>query len=134
MQNRLLLADDDLVFRVLIRELLTSREGWQICAEATDGAEAVEMAKRTSPDLAILDIAMPRRNGIIAARQIIEHSPTTIVLVISLYDPTVILNQIMDAGVRGFVSKASIGSELIPAVEALLRGETYFRVSQAYGA
>lgn len=133
MQNRLLLADDDLVFRVLIRELLTSREGWQICAEATDGVEAVQMAKRKSPDLAILDIAMPRQNGITAARQIIEHCPTTRVIIISLYDPTVVLNKIMAAGVRGFVSKASIGSALIPAVEAILRGETYFKVSQAYG-
>jgi DNA-binding NarL/FixJ family response regulator len=97
-----------------------------MCAEAADGVEAVEKAKAVHPDVAILDIVMPLLNGVDAARQIVQNSPKTTVLVISAHDPRPILRRIVEAGARGFVSKSSMDVELIPAIEALLEGRTYF--------
>jgi DNA-binding NarL/FixJ family response regulator len=126
MLKSLLLADDNAVARRLIRSLLATQFEGDLCAEAADGVEAVEKAKAAHPDVAILDIVMPRLNGVEAARQIAQSSPETAVLVISLYDPRPILRRLVEAGARGFVSKSSLDLELIPAIEALLAGKTYF--------
>jgi DNA-binding NarL/FixJ family response regulator len=126
MSKCLLLADDNALTRGLVRDLLATRVDWEICAEAADGDEAVEKAKASHPDLAILDIAMPRLNGIAAASRIVEDCPETVVLTISAYDPTAIVHRLMQAGVRGFVPKSCMSSDLIPAIEALLEGKTYF--------
>lgn len=79
MSKCLLLADDNALTRGLVRDLLATRNDWEICAEAADGDEAVEKAKTSHPDLAILDIAMPRLNGVKAASQIVESCPETVV-------------------------------------------------------
>ena len=134
MLKRLLVADDSALAKSTIRRLLADRDDWQVCAEAADGVEAVEKAKALSPDLAIVDIVMPRMNGIEAARQIVRQCKKTAVLVISTHDPKVFGRQIMEAGVRGFVSKSSICSDLIPAIEAVLHGGTYFKVAVAKSA
>jgi NarL family two-component system response regulator LiaR len=130
---RLLLVDDDAMVRALVRQFLAVRKDWQICGEASDGVEAVEMTRLFAPDVVILDIAMPRQNGLQAARQIVKESHTP-VLALTLYDPNMISSQMVDAGIRGVVSKTSIGSELIAAVDALLMGETYFKASLAHRA
>ena len=130
MLRRVLLADDDGLIRRLVRELLASREDWQICDEAADGLEAVEKARVSNPDLAILDIQMPRMDGIEAARKIIGNCRRTLVLVISLYDPALVLNAVKETGAEGFVSKMRMSSELIPAIEALFAGRTYFNGSE----
>jgi DNA-binding NarL/FixJ family response regulator len=127
----ILLADDHAPVRRLVRNLLTTRDDWEVCAEAADGDEAVEKAKASHPDLAILDISMPRMNGIDAARQIVESRCETVVLMISMYDPGLVLDELRRAGVRGFVSKSRLHSELIPAIEALLEGRTYFEPQHA---
>ncbi len=126
MSKCLLLADDNALTRRVLRDLLATRNDWQVCAEAADGEEAVEKAKASHPDLAILDIAMPRMNGVKAAHEIVESCPETVVLTISAYDPTAIFHHLTMAGVRGFVSKSRMASDLIPAIEALLDGKTYF--------
>ncbi|MGB2890029.1 MAG: response regulator transcription factor [Candidatus Acidiferrales bacterium] len=128
MPNSHLVVDDNAVARRLIRSLLATRFEGDPCAEAADGVEAVEKAKAAHPDVAILDIVMPRLNGVDAARQIVQTSPETAVLVISFYDPRPILSRLADAGARGFVSKSSMDVELVPAIEALLEGRTYFNV------
>ncbi|MFY9529118.1 MAG: response regulator transcription factor [Candidatus Acidiferrales bacterium] len=126
--KRLLLADHNAFTRRLVRNFLTLSGDWEICAEAADGNEAVEKAKFSHPDVAILDIAMPGLNGIEAARKIVESSPETAALTISMSDPNVVPDRLMQAGVRGFVSKYRLASELVPAIEALLEGKTYFAV------
>jgi DNA-binding NarL/FixJ family response regulator len=123
---RILLADDSELARAAIKLLLADRTDWEICAEATNGEEAVEKADIACPDLVILDITMPRMNGIQAARKILQHRPNTIVLTDSVHDVRTVLIDLQDAGVRGFVSKASIGSDLIPAIETILKGGTCF--------
>jgi DNA-binding NarL/FixJ family response regulator len=130
MLKRVLLADDDSLIRRLIRELLAAREDWHICGEAVDGVEAVQKARASNPDLAILDIQMPRMDGIEAARQIIGNCRKTLVLVISFNEPALVLNAVRETGAGGFVSKMCIGSELVPAIEALFAGGTYFSASE----
>ncbi|MFY9530498.1 MAG: response regulator transcription factor [Candidatus Acidiferrales bacterium] len=134
MSKCLLLADDNALVRRSVRNLLTTRDDWKLCEDATDGSEAVERVRAAHPDLAILDYSMPRMNGLEAARRIADSCPQTLVLLISAHDPTAMLQQLMEAGVRGFVSKYSMGSHLIPAIEALLEGRTYFETPLSLAA
>jgi len=115
------------VARRVIRNLVTDRLGDTITYdEAAGGLEALDKAIASKPDVAVLDIAMPGLNGVEAARCISEQCPETAVLTISYYDVKPILPRIRQAGVRGFVPKASMAFHLIPAIEALLEGKTYF--------
>jgi DNA-binding NarL/FixJ family response regulator len=119
MPLRILVADDHDVMRLGIRELLGAREGWEICAEARDGREAVAKAEALKPDIVILDVNMPELNGIEAAGRIRKRSPTTEVLIISFDYSDHLIRKIIDAGARGFVVKADSERDLIAAVEAL---------------
>src|ERR1700676_2796144 len=83
---RILIADDHPIFRFGLRSLLGSHEGWQVCGEAADGRDTVEKYRQFKPDLVILDICMPRLNGMDAARQIIKHNPDQLILVITAVD------------------------------------------------
>lgn len=125
-QTLILVADDHEAARVQIRILLSVKPEWTICAEAADGQEAVDIARKACPDPAILDIQMPRLNGIEAAREILRYCPNTIILSDSLHDVELVSRELKEAGVRGFVQKVRIGTDLIPTVEAVLNGKTCF--------
>lgn len=130
MTKRILLADDHHYARQALRELLATRPEWTVCAEAADGIEAVKMAASTRPDVAIVDLQMPRLNGIDAARQILALFPNAPILMISSHEPKLIIEEIMSTPIRGFVSKFSVNSELLPAVETLLAGGSYFALPE----
>lgn len=132
MEHRFLLADDNASARHLIREILASREDWHVCAEASDGDGAVEKALTTSPELVILDISMPRLNGIEAARRILEDCPRTPVLMISSFDPGPYLSYLSQLGICGFVPKDAVETDLVSAIEALLEGKRYLRPAQRW--
>jgi len=125
------LADDNAEFRKQVKALLADRHEWDIYAEAADGAEAVAIAKASYPNLAILDISMPIQNGIVAGQQIVKACPQASLLAVSAYEPEMFIGDVIESGFHGFVAKAAITTELIPAVENLLRGDTYFRFSRA---
>ena len=131
---KILLADDNELARAAIKLLLANRTDLEICGEAADGEEAVEKAKIACPDVVILDIAMPRMNGIQAAKEILRLSPTTIVLTDSLYDVRGFAMQLKQAGVRGFISKARMGTDLIPTIQIVLDGGTCFGTDVALTA
>ena len=123
----LLLADDKAVARRTLRSILTDEfDGRLTCTEAEDGVEAVEKAQELHPDVVLLALVMPRLNGLKAAQQILELCPETKVLVFSMYDPKPLYDKLKEVGVRAFVPKSSAGLELIPAIEALLEGKTFF--------
>jgi DNA-binding NarL/FixJ family response regulator len=128
---KILLADDNELARAAIKLLLADRTDLEICGEAADGEEAVEKTKDACPDVVILDIAMPRMNGIQAAKEILRLSPTTIVLTDSLYDVQGFTTQLKQAGVRGFISKSPMGTDLIPAIQIVLDGGTCFGTEAA---
>jgi two-component system, NarL family, response regulator NreC len=126
---QILVADDHEAIRVLIRTLLSRKPEWKICAEAVDGQEAVEIAKKSCPDLAILDIQMPRLNGIEAAKEIIQDCPSTIILSDSFHDVSLFAERLQETGIKGFVYKPRMDRDLVPTVEAVLRGENCFPLS-----
>jgi DNA-binding NarL/FixJ family response regulator len=129
---QILIADDHDVARSGIRALLENHAGWQVCGEARDGREAVELAASLNPDLILLDIGMPNLNGLEAARQILTTSPGASILILTMHDSHQLVREVLRAGARGFLLKSDAGRDLIAAVEALEQRRTFFttKVSQ----
>src|SRR5229473_5650755 len=123
---RILIADDHEVVRHGIRVLLESHPAWQVCGEATDGRQAVEMEKQLRPDLVILDIGMPNLNGLDASRQILARNSRQRILILTIYETEQVVKAVLEAGARGFVLKSDAGHDLIAAVEALHQNRTFF--------
>src|ERR1035438_2804348 len=126
MNLRILLADDHEIVRRGLCELLQKHEGWEVCGEACDGREAVEMAKQLKPDVVILDIGMPYLNGLDATRQLRQHDPHFKVIILTLTDSDQVIREALDAGARGFVLKSDAARDLVTAVEALQSKRMYF--------
>lgn len=133
MAFRILVADDHELVRRGLRALLQRKDDWEICGEAQDGVEAVEQAKRLKPDVVIIDIGMPNSNGLDATREIVKARPQTRVLVLTLYDSEEMVQQVLQAGARGFILKSDAAQDLLTALEALRRNQTFFsaKVSDA---
>jgi CheY-like chemotaxis protein len=128
MPVRILIADDDVSIRFLLRRILEERPGWEVCGEAANGNDAVAKIKQLEPDLAIIDLAMPDKNGIEAARQICAMSPLTTMLLLTVQEVSAELARAArEAGFRGAVTKGS-GREVVMAVETLLDKGTLFQV------
>lgn len=128
MAVRILIADDDVSIRYLLRRILEERPGWEVCGEAANGNDAVAKIKQLAPDLAIIDLAMPDKNGIEAARQIFASSPLTPMLLLTVQEvSTELARAAREAGFRGAVTKGS-GREVVMAVETLLDKGTLFRI------
>lgn len=129
---RILIADDHELARNGIRALLETHPGWEVCAEAKDGRESVELAAETKPDVVLLDIGMPNLNGLEAAKQILADSPGVAILILTMHDSDNVVREVLRAGARGFLLKSDAGRDLVAAVEALQRQRTFFttRVSQ----
>ena len=123
---RLLVADDHEVVRKGLCALLQEQPGWEIAAEASDGREAVEKAKKVKPDVTVLDIGMPGLNGLEAARQIMKDVTNTKILILTMHDSDSLIREVLNAGARGYVLKSDAGSDLVTAVDALRRNKTFF--------
>ena len=128
---RILIADDHEVARKGIRSLLESHPGWEVCAEASDGREAVELAGRLNPDVLLLDIGMPNLNGLDASRQILTTNPDARILILTVHDSEQMVREVLDLGASGFLLKSDAGRDLVAAVEALQRRRTFFTSSVA---
>jgi DNA-binding NarL/FixJ family response regulator len=122
---RLLIADDHGIVRGGLRLLLDRQPDMQVVAEAADGAEAVEQALATRPDLAILDVAMPRLTGLQATREIKAQAPGIGVLILSMHDDDRYLFEALKAGAGGYVLKREADHHLVDAVRAVARGESF---------
>jgi len=133
MPVRILVADDHQVVRTGLRALLESKTGWQVCAEAANGREAVEKASQLKPDVAVLDIGMPLLNGVEATRQIRKFSPKTEVLILTMHDSELLVQEVLGAGAHGYILKDEADRNLVAAVDALRRHKPYLssRVSDA---
>jgi DNA-binding NarL/FixJ family response regulator len=123
---RILVADDHEVARKGIRSLLEDRPGWEVCGEAKDGREAVDLAGQLNPDILLLDIGMPNLNGLDAARQILATTPDARILILTIHDSEQVVREVLAAGARGFLLKSDAGRDLIAAVEALQNRRTFF--------
>ena len=112
---RVLVAEDETIIRLDLVGLLESA-GFEVCAEARDGEEAVRLARETTPDVALLDVKMPGLDGIEAARQMLEERPLPIVMV-TAYGEREIVSRAVEAGVFGYLVKPFRESDLLPAIE-----------------
>lgn len=113
---RILIAEDETIIRLDLREIL-ERAGFEVCAEARDGEEAVELALSAEPDLAILDVKMPRVDGIEAARRILAERPIPIVI-LTAYGQDELVSRAVEAGVFGYLVKPFRETDLLPAIHA----------------
>jgi DNA-binding NarL/FixJ family response regulator len=123
---RLFLADDHEIVRFGLRNLLESQFGWSVIGEAADGQDAVEKVCLLNPDVTLLDISMPRMNGLDAARQIIDRGCGTKILMLSVHDAPEVIQQVIDSGALGYVLKSDAMRDLIAAVDAIHSGKTFF--------
>lgn len=123
---RILVADDHPIFRFGLCALLRSHPSWEVCGEAADGRDAVEKCRQLKPDLLILDICMPKLNGMDAARQILKDNPAQAILVLTAVDSEQVVQDCLEAGVRGWVRKSDGTDDMMTAVEALLRHKSIF--------
>jgi DNA-binding NarL/FixJ family response regulator len=119
---RILLVDDYEDWRVQVRLLLQARPEWQVLCEVSDGLEAVQKAEDLKPDLILLDIGIPRLNGIEAARRIRQVSPDSKIAFLSADNSSDVVHVALGTGAAGFIYKGRAQSELLPAIDAILRG------------
>ena len=122
---RILIADDHEVVRKGVRSLLLTRPDLNVCGEATDGRDAFEKAAQLKPDVIVMDVSMPRLNGLEATRLIRESFPDTEVLILSQHDSPELIRQAFTAGARGYVTKSCVGRHLLSAVNVVSRHESF---------
>jgi two-component system, NarL family, response regulator LiaR len=120
---RILLAEDHKVVREGTRRLLESQSDFEVVGEASDGVEAVELAKKLKPEIIIMDVSMPRLNGIEATKQIKVLYPNMAILVLTGYDDDEYVFALLEAGAAGYLLKESSGEELIYAIRQVMTGE-----------
>jgi two-component system, NarL family, response regulator NreC len=124
MAIRVVLADDHALVRQGLKSLL-EREGFQIVAEASDGQEALRHVQTLKPDIVVMDITMPVLNGLEAARQMSVSSSKTKTILLTQHDEEQYLSEALEAGVKGYVLKSQVASDLIQAMRQVSRGEVY---------
>lgn len=127
MATRILIADDDASIRRLLRRLIESHDGWMVCGDAEDGKDAVAKTTELSPDLVVLDLAMPQMNGLQAGREISHSFPDIPLLLLTVQQVSKELNtEAAHAGFKAAVSK-NTGSEVVRAIEVLLNRQNFFQ-------
>ena len=122
---RILLADDHKLVRQGLRKILEERPNWTVVAEAADGREAVCCAERYAPDVAVIDVAMPRLNGVETTREIRRLVPDTRILILSMYADEAYVTQILKAGAAGYMLKDSADVALLQAVNDVSQGKSF---------
>lgn len=123
---RILVADDHELLRRGVRFVVQERPDWEICAEAVDGSEAVDMVREIKPDVAILDVSMPKLNGLEATLAIRQSSPETEVVILTQHESVEMVRHAFEAGARGYVVKSNVANELVAAIETVSHHQFFF--------
>jgi NarL family two-component system response regulator LiaR len=143
---RVVLCEDHLITRQGIRRLLEDEKGLEVVGEASNGEEVIQLVNEIKPDVILMDVAMPKLNGIEATRQIKIISPKTSILILSAYDDDEYVFALLKAGANGYLLKNVSGSELVRAIKTVHRGDpvlnpgvakkvvNYFRLGEAKSA
>ena len=125
MPATLLLCDDHTLVREGLAALLRERTDWTVVAEAADGPEAIALAARLQPDVAVLDVSLPNLSGIEVAKAVRTASPATRIVAMSMFSDTIYQRRMFEAGALAYVLKNRAGADLLAAIDAALRGENY---------
>jgi DNA-binding NarL/FixJ family response regulator len=125
-KTRILLADDHAVTRAGLRVLLERQPNIEVVGEAENGRKLIELAATLTPDIAVVDIAMPNLNGIEATRQIVAKQPRLSVVILSMYSDETYVMRALEAGARAFLLKDSAIADLMGAIEAVSQGKSFF--------
>jgi two-component system response regulator NreC len=127
MHLRILVVDDHPVVRQGLKNLLDGHPDWEIIDEAEDGLEAVEKADRLKPDVVVLDLSMPRMNGLEACREIRKNAPDSEILIVTQHDSPQMMREAFNANARGYVVKSYVGRDLVAAVDAVSQHKFFGR-------
>src|SRR5215831_8560191 len=125
MPIRILLADDHTVVRDGLRALLEKQPDMSVIAEAADGRDSVRLAEEQTPDVVVMDIAMPNMNGIEATRRILAANPRTAVVILSMHQDESYVLRSLKAGAKGYLLKDSLRSDVIEAIRSVAQGRSY---------
>jgi len=128
---RLMLVDDHDVVRTGLRSFLESQEGILVVGDARTGAEALDQAAKTKPDIALMDISMPDMDGLEATRRLRQMFPKTQVLALSVHDDKQYFMQMLAAGASGYLTKQAAADELVAAIRAIAQGQVYLQPALA---
>jgi len=123
---RILVVDDNAVMRRTLRNLLETQDDWKVCAEASDGREAVAKFDKEKFDVIVLDFQMPGMNGLDAAKQITSRSPSTPILMVTLHHSPQLAEEARKVGIRGICPKADIGC-VVEGITTILDNKSYFK-------
>ncbi len=125
MRVRILVADDHPVVRHGLRTLLGAHPEWEVIDEAEDGIEAVEKASHLKPDVVVLDVSMPRMDGLEACRRIRKNVPQSEILIVTQHDSPQMMREALGAGAKGYVVKSNVARDLAAAVEAVIQHKPF---------
>ena len=134
MTVRILLVDDHPIVRQGLKTLLEGRPGWEVIGEASDGIEAIEKAQDLTPDVMVLDVTMPRMNGLEACRVIRQKAPGLEILFVTQHDSPQMMREALDAGARGYVVKSNAARDLLEAVEAVSQHRVFTALNRRENA
>ena len=124
-QIRVLIADDHAILRAGLRMLIDAQTDMTVVAEAQNGSEAIQAAKKTSPNVVILDVTMPERGGLHAIREILAQNVGTRILLLTMHEELAYVRTALSAGASGYVLKKSVDADLLSAIRAVHKGRTY---------
>jgi two-component system response regulator NreC len=124
--HRIVIAEDHMIVREGLRAVLLKQSGYQIVAEVEDGCELIDAATRLSPDLILMDLSMPRMDGIEAIQEIRGRFPQVKILVLTVHASEAYIHACVSAGVNGYITKDTSSAELLAAIDSVLNGKTHF--------
>jgi DNA-binding NarL/FixJ family response regulator len=122
---RILLADDHAVVRQGFKLIINQEPDMEVVGEASDGADAVKLTQQLRPDVVIMDIAMPKLNGVEATRRIVENNPDSKVVILSMHKDAVYVRETLRSGAKGYLVKDSIDHDLLRAIRAIAQGDAF---------
>jgi DNA-binding NarL/FixJ family response regulator len=128
-KTKVIIADDHALLRESMRNLLDRQEDIEVVGEASDGEEAVALSSKLKPDIAVMDIVMPKLNGIEATKEIKKVSPCTAILILTAYDDPQYVLALLEAGAAGYLLKSARGSDVVAAIRAVREGESVLHPS-----
>lgn len=128
-KGRLVIAEDHTILREGLRALLSSQENLEVVGEAEDGREAIRQVEKLTPDLILMDLSMPKMNGIEAIREIRRRVPETRILALTVHKAEEFILEVLQSGADGYIPKDASSSELMMAIKSILMGKRYLSPS-----